>query len=485
MEGCTNQLANSWLKISRLTRPCDELPSQPQFSCMQIRPGYIQTLPYYDATERGFLLGDDKQTVFIAKNESPKDFNEGDSLEVFVFYNEDKETEATTKLPEIQVGQVGCFRVRGVNDIGAFVNIGTRRDILIPKREQLEPLEVDKMTLIILCEDIENERLFATTKLNRMMQKDAPPYQRGDEVQLMIAEKIDIGRRVIVDGKYLGALFRQEMMDRVRLGEKVKGYIRKVEGKDITVSMQREGMDLLEDAKAKILAYLEMNGGYARLNDDTDPEEIKLRLKMSKKTFKKSAGMLFKEGKLLLTKFGVKINKSGEIPKEWEGRKSWVDEDDEPEDKRYIKRHKEDDDLTVRPRRSFNSSDRKQTFSDRERHHSDKHKESDGEDDDRRGDYNEPLNRPVIDRRSSSRNPADKPREERKSDFKKPYADKPHKERKSDDKKSYSDKPREPREAKSDYPKKSYSDKPRESRSDDRENTDSKPKKQLTFKGKK
>jgi len=410
---------------------------------MQIRPGYIQTLPYYDATERGFLLGDDNETVFITKYEAPKDFNEGDSLEVFVFYNEDKEREATTKLPEIQVGQVGCFRVRGVNDIGAFVNIGTRRDIFIPKREQLEPLEVDRMTLIILCEDTENERLFATTKLNRMMQKDTPPYQRGDEVQLMIAEKIEIGRRVIVDGKYLGALFRQEMTDRVRLGEKVKGYVRRVEGKDITVSMQREGMELLEDAKVKLMAYLEMNGGYARLNDDTDPEEIKLRLKLSKKTFKKAAGMLFKEGKVLLTKFGVKINKSGEIPKEWEGKRTWVDEDDAPESKKPYKKHHEDDEEDRKPSRSGDS----------------------------RGRDSKENKRPFSDREARNN--------DRKSSYPK------DRERKDYSKKSYSDKPREPREAKSDYPKKSYSEKPRERKSEDRENTDSKPKKQLTFKGKK
>ncbi len=374
------------------------LTSQPQFICMKIRPGYIQSLPYYDATERGFLLGDDDQQVFITKHEVPKDFNEGQSIEVFVFYNEGKEMEATTQLPEIQIGQVGCFRVRGTNDIGAFVNIGTRRDILVPKREQLEPLETDRMALVILCDDPENQRLFATTKLNRMMKKTIPPYKRGDEVQLMIAEKIEVGRRVVIDGQYLGALFRQEMTDRVRLGEKVKGYVRKVEGKDIVVSMQREGMDLLEDAKVKIIAYLEMNGGYARLNDDTDPEEIKLRLHISKKTFKKAAGMLFKEGKVLLTKFGVKINKTGEVPAEWSGKRSWVDEDDMPE-KKKSKHHNYDDEeeesLTVKPRSSQKSTRSSETFSDRQRHHDkgngakDSHKHDKGFDRDRKSERGE------------------------------------------------------------------------------------------------
>jgi predicted RNA-binding protein (virulence factor B family) len=436
---------------------------------MQIRAGYIQTLPYYDATERGFLLGDDSAQVFISKGDTPKDFTEGQDLEVFVYYNEAKELEATTMLPEIQVGQVGCFRVRGANDIGAFINIGTRRDILVPKREQLEPLEVDRMALVILCEDTENERLFATTKLNRMMQKTPPPYQRGDEVQLIIAEKIDIGRRVIVDGKYIGALFRQEMTDRVRLGEKVKGYVRKVEGKDIVVSMQREGLELLEDAKAKILSYLEINGGYARLNDDTEPEEIKLRLHVSKKTFKKAAGMLFKEGKVLLTKFGIKINKSGEVPQDWEGKRTWVDEDDEPEKTPFKKRSygSDDDEITHRPRRSDSGQGARKPFSDREKNSSSR--ENQEEDDDVRGDYNEPRNEPrrpkqYIDKRTFGRKPDSDNNSHKKTDYKKPYSDKPREDRRTDYK----------------GPK---SEKPYRERKDD--GNDGKPKKTLTFKGKK
>ncbi|HEY8404222.1 MAG TPA: S1-like domain-containing RNA-binding protein [Flavobacteriales bacterium] len=344
---------------------------------MQIRPGYIQTLPYYDATERGFLLGDDSEQVFISKGDTPKGFTEGQELEVFVYYNEAKELEATTQLPEIQVGQVGCFRVRGTNDIGAFINIGTRRDILIPKREQLEPLEVDRMALVILCEDVENKRLYATTKLNRMMQKTPPPYKRGDEVQLMIAEKIEVGRRVIIDDKYLGALFRQEMTDRVRLGEKVKGFVRKVDGKDIIVSMQREGVALLEDAKAKIMVYLQMNGGYARLSDDTDPEEIKLRLHISKKTFKKAAGMLFKEGKILLTKFGIKINKTGEVPTEWAGKRTWVNEDEGPDKSPAPRKKKEEEDEEdeagdKRSSKPKEATRERKPFSDRERYHNER-----------------------------------------------------------------------------------------------------------------
>lgn len=298
-----------------------------KLSGMQIIPGKIQKLPVFEAVEKGYMLGDESHQVFIPRRELKPATEPGTEIEVFVYYNEERNIEATTQLPQIQLGEVGCFRVGNANDLGSFVSIGSKRDILIPNKEQVESLEEGRMTLLILLDDSENKRLYGSTKLNRHFRNQEVPYQRGDEITMMIAEKIEIGRRVIIDGKYIGALFRQEMTDKVRLGEKVKGFVRKVEGKDIIVSMQREGMELLDDSKAKILSYLELNGGYVRLNDDTDPEEIKLRLHMSKKAFKKAAGMLFKEGKVLLTKFGIKINKTGELPKDWERNKILVEEE--------------------------------------------------------------------------------------------------------------------------------------------------------------
>ena len=294
---------------------------------LHIHPGTIQTLPVFEVVEKGYLLGSEEDHVFIGRRELKPKTEPGTEVEVFTYYNEERNLEATTELPSLQVGEVGCYRVLSSNSLGSFISIGTRRDILIPHAEQVESLEDGRMALVILLDDPENRRLYATTKLNRYLRGREIPYKRGDEVMMTIAEKIEIGRRVIIDGKYVGALFRQEMTDNVRLGERIKGYVRKVEGKDIVVSMQREGMELLDDAKVKIMNYLEANGGYVRLNDDTDPEEVKLRLHMSKKTFKKAAGMLFKEGKILLTRMGIKFNKTGEIPEGWENTKLLSEEE--------------------------------------------------------------------------------------------------------------------------------------------------------------
>lgn len=395
-----------------------------------IRPGSIQSLPVLEVVEKGYLLGDTKHSVFIPKRDLKPNTEPGEMVEVFTFYNEERELEATTRLPEVQVGEIGCFRVGNSNDLGAFISIGSKRDILIPAREQLENLESGRMTLIVLLDDSDNRRLYASTKLQRHLRNTDIPYKRGDEVSLTIAEKIDIGRRVVVDGKFIGVLFRQEMTDKVRLGEKVKGYVRKVEGKDIQVSMQREGLELLEDARKKILDYLEQNGGYVRLNDDTDPEEIKLRLHMSKKTFKKAAGMLYKEGKVLLTKLGVKVNKTGVVPDGWEKNKIFEDNiyEEQPDSKPYDRPRSKSDEDDRPPRKSYDK------------------KSSDDS--------------------GSRRTSSDRPREDR-----------PRENRERGEKKSYGDRERkEPRE------ERKPSSEPRpEKRSGDRPG----PKKELTFKGKK
>jgi len=301
-------------------------------------PGTIQKLPIIEILDKAVALGTASESVVLKTPVAGMEI--GMELEVFTYYDEERNLIATRQIPAIEKGGVGCFRVTNTNAIGAFIDIGSKRDILIPEREQIQTLEKGKMVIVILLEDRVNKRLFATTKLQRHLRNIGVNYKRGDEVEMMIAEKIDAGRRVVVDGKFIGFLFEQEMTDRVRLGEKVKGYVRKCEFGELTVSMQREGMELLEDAKKKILQYLEQNGGYVRLNDDTPPEEIKLRLHMSKKTFKKAAGMLFNEGKVTLAKFGIKL---GGTPAEAR------DSNEKPEREKTIKPNV--DRLEIRPER--------------------------------------------------------------------------------------------------------------------------------------
>jgi uncharacterized protein len=274
---------------------------------MKIQAGKVQTLKIHALEGPTALLGDEDQQVPLNRKEIRKDVAVGDELEVFVYYNEKSELQASLKIPMLQLHEIAGVKIRSVGEFGAFADIGSSRDILIPSREQSTQLAAGMYALITLKEDVVAKRLFGTTRLLKYLRNEEHPYKRGDEVQLTIWEKIDIGRRVIIDGKYNGVLFKQETTRPVRQGDKVVGYIRKIEGKDIQVSMQKEGMELIEDAIAKLVDFLTINGGYARINDDTTPEEIQLRLRMSKKTFKRAAGVLLKKELIEFTKFGIKL----------------------------------------------------------------------------------------------------------------------------------------------------------------------------------
>jgi predicted RNA-binding protein (virulence factor B family) len=276
---------------------------------MNITPGKIQTLPVFRGDEKPYLLGDAENHVALARGERLPRPDEPQEAEVFVYFNEDRELEASRRLPTIEVGGLGSFRIKNANDLGAFVDIGMRRDILIPLREQRVPLETGRMTLITLQCDMEHRRLFGSTRFLQYFVNSGIHVQRGDEVEFHIAERLEAGWRVIINAKWTGILFDQEIMRRVHEGEKLKGYVRKLEGKDIVVSMQREGEELIHDAVERLMEFLQHHNGYIRLNDDSDPEEIKLRLRMSKKTFKKAVGQLYKERKITMTKFGIKLVK--------------------------------------------------------------------------------------------------------------------------------------------------------------------------------
>ena len=277
---------------------------------MYIPAGRIIELPVFDSNAQFLMLGDERFHVNLPKRDFRGQLPEnGETVKVFTFYNEDRELEATTVLPLIQEGEVASFRIISVNHLGAFVSIGTKRDILIPMREMREQLEQGRLALVTLQVDDRNQRLFGSTRLSAYFKNNTITLQRGDEVDLLVAEQIEIGNRVIINGKNIGVIFRQEMLRPLKEGDKLKGYVRKIEDGEITVSMSKEGQALIDDARKNLLEFLENNNGYIRLNDDSDPEEIKLRLRMSKGTFKKVVGMLYKERKVLITKFGIKLNR--------------------------------------------------------------------------------------------------------------------------------------------------------------------------------
>ena len=413
-----------------------------------IQPGKIQTLLVHSIEGKFVHLGDEHDQVPLLRRDFPGQAEEGKEVTVFTFFDNNKQLIATTQLPSIEVGDVGSFKIKNTNTIGAFIDIGTERDILIPFPEQKDELEEGRWALVILLFDEMSQRVFASTKLTKHLKNHYIPFERGDEVDMIIGERMEFGRRVIIEGKYLGVLFKQEMLRDYGEGDKCKGYIRKVEGTEITVSTQKEGVELIEEAMERILSVLESNKGYLRLSDESEPEEIKRYLTMSKKTFKKACGQLYKEQKITLTDRGIRLGGTTRIQ---EG-----DGEVKPYRKRITVTTSERN--TVGGRRNREEGERRRADEERGQHneHSEEHEDNKSFEDQMsegrprgRGNSNGDERRSDGDR---------KPRAEGSGE-RRSYGDRPPRRDDGGERRSYGDRDRAPR-AEGSGERRSYGDRP-------------------------
>lgn len=260
--------------------------------------------------KEGLYLADPDCEVFLPAMECPDNITEGDVMTVFVFPNTKGELEATVKEPLLLLNGVKKLQIKDSTPFGAFADLGIRVDLHLPPGEQQFKVEDKKYYVMTMQFDPERNKLYGSTRISRYIPWHTRGYDRGMEVDIIILEKEEIGFKVVVNQKTFGFLPFSETYRQVRMGESYKAYIKKIEPKSLILSLQKEGLDLIEDAAERILKFLNDNSGYARLNDDTDPEEIKMRLHMSKKAFKKGIGYLQKRGKLIITKRGIKLTKS-------------------------------------------------------------------------------------------------------------------------------------------------------------------------------
>ena len=269
--------------------------------------GEVRTLKIKELLDFGATLDNDGNDLFLPQSDLTRENEVGDELKVFIFENKSKDLEATTDLPKLTLNQVGLFKVTAATSIGAFVDIGTKREILIPPRELMRAVSEGESIVMTLKRDDQKQMLFGSTRIRAHFKNYGMTYKRGDKIKGMVIERTDLGRRVLVEGKHVGLLMEREIYTALYMGDPVTVFVREVKGTDLYLSMHQEGEALINSACKTIMEFLEFHNGYARLHDDSPSEEINLRLKMSKKTFKKACGKLFKEGKVILTKRGVKL----------------------------------------------------------------------------------------------------------------------------------------------------------------------------------
>ncbi len=275
-----------------------------------IEIGKYNTLKIDRDTKVGLYLTDGKDDILLPNKYVPKEFEIGEDLIVFVYLDHEERKVATTLEPYILLNEFALLRVNYINNVGAFLDWGLEKDLFVPFREQARPMEKGKRYLVFMYEDHETGRLAATSKINQFLDNKELTIEEGEEVNLIVSHITEIGINVIINEQHKGLMYKDEVYEDLRTGDRVKGYIKTIRPDNkIDVTLHKTGFEGIEPNAEKILDELRASRGFLRLNDDSHPEDIKTVLKMSKKTFKKAIGTLYKQKLIEIKEDGIYLVK--------------------------------------------------------------------------------------------------------------------------------------------------------------------------------
>jgi predicted RNA-binding protein (virulence factor B family) len=269
--------------------------------------GKFNTLPVLTLSQEGAVLASAEGDIVLPGKYVPAGTRPGDTIDVFIYRDANAGLIATTRSPKAAVGDFAILEVKDVGPVGAFLDWGLEKDLLVPFAEQ--PVSMKKGELHLVRVYLDNTgRVAASARLDRFLETDGIPLQTGDEIDIMIQAYTDLGAKVIVNSLYPGLVFRSGLAGRPAPGTKLKGYVAKVrdDGK-IDVTLKKSGRPGTDQSREIILAHLSTSGGFLPLGDHSSPESIGDMLQMSKKSFKKAIGGLYKEGLIELTRQGVRL----------------------------------------------------------------------------------------------------------------------------------------------------------------------------------
>ena len=256
-----------------------------------------------------YLDGGGKEgEILLPTRYVPEGCKVGDELDVFIYLDQDERPVATTQTPLAKVGDFACLEVSWVNEYGAFLNWGLMKDLFCPFREQKMRMVKGSKYVVYVTVDEESYRLMASAKVEHYLNKEHPFYKHGDEVDLLVWQKTELGFKVIVDNKFSGLVYENQVYRHLTTGDKLKGYIDHVrkDGK-IDITIQPTGRRQTEEFSESLLRYLQENNGHCDLGDKSPAELISDRFKVSKKTYKKAIGDLYKRQLITISDNGIDL----------------------------------------------------------------------------------------------------------------------------------------------------------------------------------
>lgn len=262
-----------------------------------------------------YLDGGDIGDVLLPKRYVPEGCEVGDTVSVFLYLDNDERLVATTKKSLVEVNHFAFLEVKWINEHGAFLDWGLMKDLFCPFREQKMKMQVGRKYVVYAYIDAVTYRIVASAKVEKFLSDEEPPYSNGDEVEILVQQKTDLGFKAIIDDKFGGMIFDNDVFKEIRTGDRMKAYIKQIrpDGK-IDLSLQPSGRENVVGFAGRLLRTLiETESGFLPYHDKTSPDEIYAAFGVSKKTFKKAVGDLYKHFFITIESNGIALTDKGRI----------------------------------------------------------------------------------------------------------------------------------------------------------------------------
>jgi len=271
--------------------------------------GKINTLKLVKrGAQGGHLDGGALGEILLPQNELPLECRPGDSIEVFIYRDDKGRIIATTRKPYAQVGQFAFLKVTGLHAAGAFLDWGLPKDLLVPLREQKQKMAGGRSYLVYVHLDEKKGRITASTKIEKYLDTGMCFYDDGQEVDLLIIDRTEIGYKAIINDTFGGVLFHGEVFQTLTIGQHIQGFIKHVrdDGK-IDLCLHKPGYSKIDPLSENILAIIKAHGGFIAVTDKSAPETIYDLFGISKKTYKKAIGALYKRRLISIEVGGIQL----------------------------------------------------------------------------------------------------------------------------------------------------------------------------------
>lgn len=273
-----------------------------------LKIGNTNTLTVTRASGHGLYLDSSQGEILLPNRYVTSDMTEGQPVEVFVYTDSEDRLVAVTDWPLAQVGEFAALRVKEVASVGAFLDWGLNKDLLLPFKEQLYPVRTGDTVVVRVCLDPRTQRVIAVAKLAPFFRRDTAALPEKQAVALLVFRQTELGYKVVVDQQYEGLIYQNEVFEPLPVGAAREGFVKKIrsDGK-LDISLQPIGVAGIDAAQEKVLRTLQAADGYLPYHDKSDPAAIQEAFGLSKKAFKRAIGGLYKDQRVVIEDQGIRL----------------------------------------------------------------------------------------------------------------------------------------------------------------------------------